>query len=95
MDIVGLLRDSEFSAANNRFKAADEIERLRAAVSVADAFLGNLQQVNSEPLNSINGGDRKTRAHFTAELRNDARLAWANVGNLVNGHIDVAPKEPD
>ena len=29
MDIVGLLRDSEFSAANARFKAADEIERLR------------------------------------------------------------------
>lgn len=29
MDIAGLMRDSETSAARNRFKAADEIDRLR------------------------------------------------------------------
>ena len=35
MDIVGLLRDSEVCAARNRFRAIDEIERLRGLVSVS------------------------------------------------------------
>jgi hypothetical protein len=60
------------------------IAELEAALRSADAFLTILQTPGSEPLNSINGGDKATRSRLTAELRNQAREVWAIVGNTLN-----------
>ena len=59
------------------------IAELEAALLVADKFLTNLQESGSEPLNSINGGNKSARNYFTAQLRNDARVVWAVVGNAL------------
>ena len=63
---------------------SDRIEKLESVLRAADEFLTVLQTPGSEPLNSINGGDKAARSYWTAELRNQARAVWASVGNTIN-----------
>ena len=74
--------------AAERDRLAAENARLRAALEVADEYLGRLQTPGTEPLNSLNQG--KGCGHYVAAVRNEAREIWAIVGNVLHCGMTVA-----
>lgn len=75
-------------AARDVLKA--EVERLREALELADAYLTNLQTPHSEPLASLNYPMRKEdRSRQVAMVRNGAREVWAIVGNVLRHGMTV------
>lgn len=83
--------------------AADRIEELEAKLAKAlaemrnvDAYLTKLQAPGTEPLNSVNAATSKANRNiYTAMVRNEAREAWASLGNtlaeLTGGKDDGNP----
>lgn len=84
-----LRQNAALSAATERAEKAEaENARLRAALVVADEYLGRLQTPGTEPLNSLNQG--KGCGHYVAAVRNEAREIWAIVGNVLHCGMTVA-----
>ena len=74
-----------------KMKCADRIEELEAKLAKAlaemrnvDAYLTKLQAPGTEPLNSVNAATSKANRNiYTAMVRNEAREAWASLGNTL------------
>ena len=80
------------SAIDNQWaESQDEIADLKAKLAKAlaemrnvDAYLTKLQAPGTEPLNSVNAATSKANRNiYTAMVRNEAREAWALLGNTI------------
>ena len=84
---------------------AATIEALRASVAKADelavaadqvdAYLTKLQTRGSEPLNTVNASPLKLERNYaTALVRNEAREAWAILGNALAAYRATEGAKP-